>query len=125
MHGLTNLFVLSADDWIVIAIQHCVYALVELRSEHLKKGIDVPQWMQILKVNVLKTETSMSTRVAIAGRKQVIDLDISAVPPPGAADNLRMHLRDSPAGPQESARDHIHRTIPKAASRGAWILPQA
>ena len=80
--------------------------------------------MQIVKVNLLKTETSWSTRAAIAGRKQAIDLDISAVPPWEAADNFLMHLRDSPAGPEESARDHIHRTIPKAASGSAWIPPQ-
>ena len=75
-------------------------------------------------VNLLKTETSWSTRVAIAGRKQAIDLDISAVPPSEAADNFLMHLRDSPARPAESARDHIHRIIPKAASGSAWIPPQ-
>ena len=49
-----------------------------------------------MKVNLLKTETSWAIRVAIAGRKQAIDLDISAVPPSEAADNLLMHLRDSP-----------------------------
>ena len=32
-----------------------------------------------MKVNLLKTETSWATRVAIAGRKQAINLDISAV----------------------------------------------
>ena len=52
--------------------------------------------MQIVQVNLLKTETSWSTRVAIAGRKQAIDRDISAVPPSEAADNFLMHLLDSP-----------------------------
>ena len=80
--------------------------------------------MQIVKVNLLKTETSWATRVSIAGRKQAIDLDISAVPPSEAADNFLMHLRDSPAGPDETAREHIHSTIPKAASGSAWIPPQ-
>ena len=37
--------------------------------------------MQVVKVNLLKTETSWATRVAIAGWKQAIDLDISAMPP--------------------------------------------
>ena len=64
--------------------------------------------MQIVKVNLLKTETSSATQVAIAGRKQAIDLDISAVPPSEAADNFLMHLRDSPAWPDESARDSIY-----------------
>ena len=123
VHGLTNLFLSSADDWIVIAKQHCVCALVELRSERLGKGLDAPQWMQIVKVHLLKTETNWSTRVAIAGGKQAIDLDISAVPLSEAADNGFMHLRDLPAGSDESARDHIHRTITKAASASAWIPP--
>ena len=57
--------------------------------------------MKVLKVNLLKTETSWSTRVSIAGWKQAIDLDISAVPPSEAPDNFPMHLRDSPAGPQQ------------------------
>ena len=74
-----------------------------------------------MKVNLLKTETSWATRVAIAGRTQAIDLDISAVPPSEAADNFLMHLRDSPAGPDETAREHIHRTIPKAATGSAWV----
>ena len=124
LHSFTNLFVSSAGDWIVIAKQDCVCALVELRSERLEKGLDEPQCMQIVKVNLLKTGTSWSTQVAIAGSNQAIDLDISAVPPSEAADNFLMHLRDSPDGPDESARDHIHRTIPKTASGSAWIPPQ-
>ena len=67
--------------------------------------------------------TSWSTRVAIADWKQAIDLEISAVPPSEAADTFLMHLQDSPAWPEESARDHIHRTIPRAASGSAWIPP--
>ena len=124
MHALNTLFPSQADDWISIAKQHCVYALKELRNERLEKGLNPPQWMQIVKVNLLKTETSWATRVGLAGRKQAIDLDISAVPPSEAADNFLMHSQDSPAVPDESARDHIHRTIPKAASGYAWIPPQ-
>ena len=124
LRGLTNLFLSSADDWIVIAKQHCVCALLELRGEHFQKGLDPPQWMQIVKVHLLKTGTSWSTRVAIAGQKQAMDLDISAVPPSEAADNFLMHLRHSPAGPEESARDQIHRIVPKTASAGAWIPPK-
>ena len=78
VHGLTKLFLSSADNWNVVAKQQCVCALLELRSERLEKGLDPPQWMQNVKVNLLKTETSTSTRVAIAGRKQAINLDISA-----------------------------------------------
>ena len=99
-------------------------ALKELRNEHLEKGLDPPQWMQIVNVNLLKTETSWAIRVSIAGRKQAIDLDISAVPPSEAADNFLLHLRDLPAGPDETAREHIQRTIPKGASGSAWIPPQ-
>ena len=124
LHGLATLFLWSADDWIVIAKPHCVRAIVELRGERLEQGLDPPQSMKIVKVNLLKTETSWSTWVAIAGRKQAIDLDISAVPPSEAADNFPLHLRDPPAGPEESVRDHIYRTIPKAASGSAWIPPQ-
>ena len=124
LQGLTNLFLSSADDWSVIAKQHCVCAIVELQSEGLEKGLDAPQWFQIVKVNLLKTETSWSTRVAIAGRKQAIDLDIFAVRPSKVAGNFLMHLRVSPAGPEASARDRIHRTIQKAASGSAWIRPQ-
>ena len=69
-------------------------------------------------------KTSWATRVSITGRKQAIDLDISAVPPSEAADNFLMHLGDSPAGPDETAREHIHRTITKAASGSAWIPRQ-
>ena len=78
----------------------------------------------MVKVNLLKTETSWATRVATAGRRQAIDLDISAVQPSEAADNFLMHLQDSPAGPDETAREHIHRTIPKAASGSASVPPQ-
>ena len=124
VHPLKPMFSSPADDWIVIAKQHCVCALKALRDQRLEKGLDPPQWMQVVKVNLLKTETSWATRVAIAGRKQAIDLDISAVPPSEAADNFLMHLRDSPAGPDETAREHIHRTIPKAASGSAWVPPQ-
>ena len=80
--------------------------------------------MQIVKVNLLKTETSWATRVSIAGQRQTINLDISAVPRSEAADNFLMHLRHSPARPDETAREHIHRTIQKAASGSAWIPPQ-
>ena len=80
--------------------------------------------MQIVKVKLLKTETSWSTRVAISSWKQAINLDISAVPRSEAADNFFMHLREPTARPDESARDHIHRTIPKAASGSAWIPPE-
>ena len=62
----------------------------------------------MVKVNLLKTGTSWATPVAIAGRKLAIDLAISAVPPSDEADNLLMHSRDSPAGPDETAREHIH-----------------
>ena len=124
VHALKTLSWSSADDWIVIAKQHCICALQELRNERLEKGLDPPQWMQIVKVNLLRTETTCATRVAIAGCKQAIDLDFPVVPPSEAADNFLMHLRDSPAGPVESARDQIHRTIPKPASGSAWIPPQ-
>ena len=80
--------------------------------------------MKVVKVNQLKTVTSWSTRVAIAGQMQAIDMDISAFPPLEAADNFLMHLRDSPDGPEDSVRDRIHRTIPNAASGSAWIPPQ-
>ena len=50
--------------------------------------------MQIVKVNLLKTETSWATRVSIAGRKQASDLGISAMPLSEEADNFLMHLRD-------------------------------
>ena len=92
VHALKTLFPFSADDWIVIAKQHCVCALKELPNKRLEKGLDPPQWMQIVKVNVLKTEKSWATRVGIAVRRQAIDLDISAVPPSEAADNFLMHL---------------------------------
>ena len=98
--------------------------IVELQGKSLKQGLDPPQWMKVGKVKLLKTETTCYTRVAIARRKQAIDLGISALPLSEAADNFLVHLRDSPAGPAESARDHIHRTIPKVASWTAWILPQ-
>ena len=124
MHPLKTLFSSPADNWKVIAKQHCVCALKELRDQRFEQGLDPPQWMQVVKVNLLKAETSWATRVSIAGRKQATDLDISAVPPSEAADNFLMHLRDSPAGPDETAREHIHRTIPKAASRSARIPPQ-
>ena len=58
VQGVTNLFVSSADGSIVIVKQDCVCALVELRSERLEKGLNPPQWMQIVNVNLLKTETS-------------------------------------------------------------------
>ena len=119
-----TVFSSPADDWIVITKQHCLCALKELRNERPEKGLDPPQWMQVVKVNLLKTETSRATRVSIAGRKQAIDLNIVAVQPSEAADNFILHLRDSPAGPDETAREHIHRTIPKAASGSAWIPPQ-
>ena len=118
------MFSSPADDWIVIAKEHCVCALKALRDQRLEKGLGPPQWMQVVKVNLLKTETSWGTQVAIAGRKQAIDLDISAVPPSEAAGNFLMHLRDSPAGPDKTAREHINRTIPKAASGSAWVRPQ-
>ena len=107
------MFTSPADDWIVIAKQHWVCALKALRDQRLEKSLDPLQWMQVVTVNLLKTETRWATRVAIAGRKQAIDLDISAVPPSEAADNFLMHLRDLPAWPDETAREHIHRTIPK------------
>ena len=78
----------------------------------------------MVKVNLLKRETSWATRVAIAGLKQAIDLDPFAVPPLEAADNFLMHLQDSPAGPDETAREHIRRAILKAASGSAWVPPQ-
>ena len=124
VHCVQNLFLSSAHDGIVIAKQHCVCALFELRTERVEKGLNPPQWMQAVKVNLLKTKTRWSTRIAIAGPGQAIDLNISAVPPSEAVDNFLMHLRDSPAGPDESARDQIHRIIPKAASGSAWIPPQ-
>ena len=103
-----TVFSSPADDSIVIAKQHCVCALKKLQNEHLEKGLDPPQWMQVVKVNLLKTETSLATRVSIAGQKQAIDLDVSAVPPSEAADNFFMHLQDSPARPDGTARENIH-----------------
>ena len=64
--------------------------------------------MQIVEVNLLKTETSWATRVGIAGRKQAIDLDIYAVSPSEPADNFLMHLRDLPAGSDETAREQLN-----------------
>ena len=124
VHTRQTVFSSPADYWIVIAKQHGVCALKELRNERLEKGIDPPQWMQVVRVNLLKTETSSATQVSIAGPKQAIDLNISSLPPSEAADNFLMLLRDWPAGPDETAREHIHRTIPKAASGSAWIPPQ-
>ena len=124
VHPLKPLFSSPADDWIGIAKEHRLCALKELPEQRLEQDLDRSQWMQVVKVNLLKTETSWATRLSIAGRKQANDLDISAVPPSEAADNFLMHLRDSPAGLDETAREHIHRTIPKAASGSAWIPPQ-
>ena len=70
VHALQTLFQSPADDWIVIAKQHCVCAPRELRNERLAKDLDPPQWMPIVKVNLLKTRTSWATPVGIAGRKQ-------------------------------------------------------
>ena len=114
-----KMFSSPADDWTVIAKQHCVCALKALRDQLLEKGLNPPEWMQVVKVNLLKTEASWATPVAIAGQKQAIDRDISALPPSEAAANFLMHLQDSPAWPDETAREHIHRTIPKAASGSA------
>lgn len=80
--------------------------------------------MRKIRVNLLDTETSWATRVAIAGRKQAVDLDISAVPPSEAADNFLLHLRNAPREPGESDRDWINRTIPNAAEGSAWIPSQ-
>ena len=124
VQSLKTLFSSPANDWIVIAKQHGVCALKEPRNEHLAKGLDPPQWMQAVKVNLLKTETCPATRVSIAGRKLAIDLNISAVPPSEAAENFLMHLRDSLTGPDESAKEHSRGTIPKAASGSAWIPRQ-
>ena len=124
LHDPKNLFLWSAHDWIVIAKQHCVCAIVEPWGEHLEQGLNLPQWMKVVKVSPLKTETSSSTRMAIAGPKQAIDLNISAVPPSEAPDSFLMHLRDSPAGPTELLRNHIQGTIIKAASGPAWIPRQ-
>ena len=68
VHTLKTHFLAQADDLIVIAKAHCVCALKELRNERLEKSLDPPQWMQVIKVNLLKTETSWATRVSIAGR---------------------------------------------------------
>ena len=38
VHTVKNLFSSPADDWIVIAKQHCVCALRDLRNERLEKG---------------------------------------------------------------------------------------
>ena len=92
VHTLKTLFWSATDHWIVIAKQHYVCALKELRNERLQKGLDQPQWMQIVKVNLLKTENSWATRVLIASRKQAIDPNISAVPSSEAAENWRMRL---------------------------------
>ena len=124
VYVLKSLFSSLADDWIVTAKQHCVSALKELRNECPERGLDTPQWMQIVKVNLLKTETSWATQVSIAGRKQAVDLDISTVPPSEAANKFLMYLRDLRAGPDVTAREHIHQTIPKAASASALIRPQ-
>ena len=56
-----TLFSFPADVWIVIAKRHCVCALKVLRNDRLQKGLDPPQWMQIVKLNLLKTETSRAT----------------------------------------------------------------
>ena len=55
-----------------MAKQHCVCALKALRDQRLEKGLDPPPWMQVVKVNLLKTETSWATRVAIAGSRPSI-----------------------------------------------------
>ena len=124
MYALKTPLSSPADDWIVIAKQLCVCALKELRNERLEKGLGPRQWMQIVKVNLLKTETSWGTRGSIAGRKQAMDLDNSAAPPLEAADNFLMHLRGAPPGPDETAREHIQRTIPITATGSVWIPPQ-
>ena len=121
VRALKTLFPSPADHRIVIAKQHCVCALKELGNECLEKGLDPPQWRQIVQVNLLKTETSSAIRVGIAGQKQAINRDISALPPSEAADNFLMHLRDSPAGPDECGSDHIHQNIrfgPREAGDG-------
>ena len=98
--------------------------IVELLGDRLERGLDPLQRMKVSKVNLLKTETSCSARVAIKDQKEAMDLDISAVPPWEAPDNSLLHLQDSPAWPKGYVRDHTHRTVPKAASRSAWMPPQ-
>ena len=51
----------------------------------MEKGFDTLVWMTRVRVNLLTAETSCSTCVAIAGRKQAMDLDITAVTPSEAA----------------------------------------
>ena len=53
---LKTLFLSPADHRTVIAKQHCVCALKELRHQRLEQGLDRPQWMQVVKVNLMKTE---------------------------------------------------------------------
>ena len=118
------MFSSPADDWIFIAKQYCACALKALRDQRLERGLDPSQWMQVVKVTLLKTETSWATQVAIAGQKQAIDLDISAVRPSESADNFLMHLRDSQAGPEETGRKHIRCTFLKAASGSVWVPSQ-
>ena len=61
VHALKTPFPSSADDWIVIAKQDWLCVLKDLRNERLEKGLDPPQWMQTINVNMLKTETSWAT----------------------------------------------------------------
>ena len=124
VHPLKTLFPSPAHDWIVIAKPHCICALKELRDQRLEQRRNPLQWLQVVKVNLLKPKTSWATRVSIASPNQAIDLDISALPPSEAADNFLMHLRDLRAGPEETAREHIHRTIAKAVSGSSGIPPQ-
>ena len=44
VHPLKPKFSSPADDWIVIAKQHCVWALKAVRDQPLEKGLDPPQW---------------------------------------------------------------------------------
>ena len=98
---------------------HClvlcpIFVDVVVRNERLEKGLDSPVWMQRVRVNLLNTEMSWSTRVAIADRKQAVDLDISSVPPSEAADNFLMHICEMPRHPNESDLEYIKGVIPSA-----------
>ena len=116
----------AEDDYFVLAKQHCVAALQQLKLEAQDSAETPLFWMQTVKVNVLKPSTPINIRMLCAGRGQAVDQSSQKPAISEFADNLLICLKNNPkevrgkTKTMETDKQWVNRVGPIAAIVSAW-----
>ena len=101
----------------ILSGQHGVRALLDMREKWVQSGRgEMPQWLKVVKADVLKQKTPIAVRQLIAGDEQYRQQNVSRVK---VSEFLR-HLKNwTPVG----KRTEMYHRIADAITKSGWSRP--